>query len=416
MLDQEKSGKLEANMDTARLFGRAILSVLVVLFALSANLWAQKTPVPSRVINAVDDTRTVRLQGNVHPLATAVLDQGALPDSQPMTRMLLLLQRSPEQQLALRQLMDAQQTKGSGSYHAWLTPEQFGTQYGPSDTDVQAVTDWLTRQGFQVAKVAAGRTIVEFSGNAGQLRNAFHTEIHRFVANGEEHFANVNDPAIPEALAPVVKGVAALHNFPKHSYLRNKGLYRRTKETGELKPLFSFGNPLNYVLGPADFAKIYNVPALINGQPAGTGQTIAIVGDSNINVSDIQQFRSLFGLSANFTQSNVIVNGPDPGILAPVTAGTITDETEADGDIEWSGGIAPGAQILYVVSESTITNPAQVSAGVDLSALNIVDNNLAPVMSESFGECEPGLLTSGNQFYNSLWEQASAQGITVAVA
>src|SRR5208337_2971580 len=97
---------------------------------------------------------------------------------------LLLLQRSPEQQLALRQLMDAQQTKGSGSYHAWLTPEQFGTQYGPSDTDVRAVTDWLTRQGFQVAKVAAGRTIVEFSGNAGQLRNAFHTEIHRFVANG----------------------------------------------------------------------------------------------------------------------------------------------------------------------------------------------------------------------------------------
>jgi len=403
-------------MNRETLHRRVVLCVLLVLVAGSPSLWAQKAPVASRVVETVDDTRTVRLQGNVHPLARAAYDQGALADSQPMTRMLLLLQRSPEQELVLQQLMDAQQTKGSGSYHTWLTPGEFGKQFGPSDADVQAVTDWLTRQGFQIAKVAAGRTVVEFSGNVAQVRNAFHTEIHRYVVKGEEHFANVSDPAIPEALAPVVKGVVALHNFPKHSYIRSAGVYRRTKATGELKPLFSYGNPLNYAMGPADFAKIYNVPATVNGSPAGTGQTIAIVGDSNINVADIQQFRSLFGLPANFTQSNVIVNGPDPGILAPNPQGTVSDETEADGDIEWSGAIAPNAKILFVTSQSTISNPAQVSGGIDLSALYIVDSNLAPVMSESFGECEAALGTTGNQFYNALWEQASAQGITVAIA
>ncbi|HYA63079.1 MAG TPA: protease pro-enzyme activation domain-containing protein, partial [Candidatus Sulfotelmatobacter sp.] len=206
-------------MNMRKSLSGAAVCVAGIMLAGSAGLWAQNTAVRARVVEAVDDTRTVRLQGNVHPLARPAHDQGALADSQPMTRMLLLLQRSQEQELALRQLMDAQLTTGSGSYHAWLTPEQFGKQFGPSDADVQAVTDWLTRAGFRVKKVAAGRTVVEFDGNAGQVRNAFHTEIHRFVVNGEEHFANVSDPAIPEALSPVVAGVVALHNFPKHPHL-----------------------------------------------------------------------------------------------------------------------------------------------------------------------------------------------------
>jgi subtilase family serine protease len=408
---------------------RWVVLCAVALLLVGQAAWAQQVTVPARVVAAVDDTQTVTLRGNVHPLARAANDQGALPDSQPMTRMLLLLQRSDTQEASLRQLLDAQQTKGSGSYHNWLTPEQFGKQYGPADTDVQAVTDWLTRQGFQVANVAAGRTVIEFSGNVGQVRNAFHTQIHKYLVKGEEHFANASDPAIPEALAPVVKGVVALHNFPKHSYIRSAGLYRRTKATGELKPLFTFGSgtSLSYAMGPADFATIYNIPPnVVTGQVNGTGQTIAIVGQSNINTDDIVAFRSMFGLPAYTTvctstlpptcQLSVIVNGTDPGILAPPSQGIASDETESDLDVEWSGAIAPNAQILFVTSQSTQSNPTQVSAGTDLSALYIVDNNLAPVMSESYGECEAYLLTAGNQFYNQLWEQAAAQGITVAIA
>ena len=136
-------------------FCRAAVCVALLVAAGSASVWAQNTAVRSRVVQAVDDSRTVRLEGNVHPLARPANDQGALPDSQPMTHMLLLLQRSPEQELALGQLLDAQMTKNSGSYHAWMTPDQFGKQFGPSDADVQAVTDWLMRPLFSLESPAA---------------------------------------------------------------------------------------------------------------------------------------------------------------------------------------------------------------------------------------------------------------------
>lgn len=412
-------------MKSKTLILRASLSLLVWMLAGSASVWAQKPVVASRVVERVDDTRTVVLHGNVHPLAKAAFDQGALPDSQPMTRMMLLLQRSPAQELSLRQLLDAQQTKNSGSYHTWLTPEQFGKQFGPSDADVQAVTDWLAREGFEVSKVASGRTLIEFSGNVAQVRGAFHTEIHKFVVNGEERFANTTDPSIPEALAPVVAGVVALHNFPRHANVRRAGLYRKYKNSGQVEPLFTFGNPAFYAMGPGDFAKIYNIPA----GATGAGQAIAVVAQTNINTQDVVDFRSMFGLPAYSSvctsglpprcQFSVIINGTDPGIVGPTVTsctGSTDDEIEADLDSQWAGAVAPAANVYLVVSQTTCSNPTQVSQGVDLSAVYAVDNNLAPVLSESYGNCEATLLTAGNQFYSTLWEQAAAQGISVSVS
>ena len=230
------------------------------------------------------------------------------------------------------------------------------------------------------------------------------------MVNGEEHFANTSDPAIPEALAPVVKGVVALHNFPIHAQHRRVGSFQRNLATGAVKPLFTYTdlNGTFYGVGPADFAKIYNIPAGADG----SGQSIAIVGQSNINIQDVRDFRSMFGLPAKDPQ--IIVNGPDPGLVGPNTP--TDDETESDLDVEWAGAVAPAANIIFVTSQSTQSSQTQVVGGVDLSALYIIDNNLAPVMSESYGECEPFVLTAGNAFYNALWQQAAAEGITVVVA
>jgi len=368
---------------------------------------AQASVVPARITQAIDETQSVRLQGNVHPLARPEFDQGAVEDWQPMSRMLMVLQRSPQQQAALQKLMDEQLTKDSPNYHRWLTPQQFGAQFGPADADIQAVTDWLTHQGFQEIKVAAGRTVVEFSGNVGQVRNAFHTQIHRFLVNGEMRQANAADPQIPAALAPVVAGIVTLHNFPRKSMRRHAGTFTGLKPS-VAKPLFtttsscgSGGAQPCYIVGPADFAKIYNIPtSTLNGN----GVTIAIVGDSGINPQDVTDFRTLYGLSGGTL--TVTVNGPDPGIGGPNS-----DEGEADLDVQVAGMVAPQANINLVVSEDTTT-----ANGIDLSALYIVDNNSAPVMSESFGVCEAGLGTAGNQFYNALWEQAAGQGISVMVS
>jgi hypothetical protein len=320
-----------------------------------------------------------------------------------MARMLLVLQRSEEQEAGLRKLLEDQQVKSSPSFHQWLTPEEFGQRFGPAEADIQAVTAWLTGQGFEVNHVAAGRAVIEFSGTAGLVRQSLHTEIHRFVIHGEEHWANLSDPQIPAALAPVVAGVASLHNFPRKPQSRRLGTFRRSKLTGQVQPLFTFpwnGAP-NYALGPGDFATIYNVQPLWTAGTTGAGQTIAVVGQTNIDLQDVRDFRSMFGLPAN--DPNIILNGPDPGITA--------DEGESDLDVEWSGAVARDATIDLVVSESTVA-----TVGIDLSALYIIDNNLAPVMSESYGGCEAGLGASGNQFYNNLWEQAAAQGITVVLA
>ena len=392
-------------MKTAKQFHCMLLCALSVLLLVTPSAHAQKSGVPARIKESVDDTRTVKLQGNVHPNARPENDRGAVADSQPMQRMLLLLQRSSEQEATLRQLLDSQQSKASANYHTWLTPEQFGKQFGPADADMQAVTDWLNRQGFSVAKVSPGRTTIEFSGNSGQVRNAFHTEIHKFEVNGEEHFANVRDPEIPAALSPAVAGVVSLHNFPKRAHQRRVGNFQRDLQSGAVRPLFTYtdSNGTFYGVGPGDFAKIYNIPAGADG----SGQTIAIVGQSNINIQDIRDFRSIFGLPAN--DPTIILNGPDPGLVNG-------DEGESDLDVEYAGAVAPKAKILFVVSEPTQSNPLQVSAGIDLSAVYIVDNNLASVMSESYGECEALLGASGNQFYNAVWQQAAAQGITVVIS
>jgi subtilase family serine protease len=390
--------------------------------AASANNTAQISQAPriaARVTQAVDDSNRVTLHGNVHRMARAEFDRGAVADSQLATRVDLILKRSDEQDAALRQLLDQQQDKSSPNYHKWLTPDQFGKQFGPADSDIQAVTDWLTSRGFTNIKVSPGRTRVEFSGNVGQINSAFQTQIHHFYVGGQMHSANVSDPQIPAALSPVVRGVASLHDFRPHAQVHHLGTFRRTKDTHEVKPLFTFGKCGSttpcYAVGPGDFAKIYNAPTSItasgggtSGAP-GTGVTIAIVQDSNINPADVADFQKMFGLTAN--PVNVILNGPDPGIQGPNSASD--DEIEADLDVQWAGAVAPGAQIDLVVSEDS---ESIGMFGTDLSAIYIVDNNIAPVLSESFGSCEAGIGSSAEALYVDLWEQAAAQGITAVIS
>ena len=367
---------------------------------------AQTSSAAIRITQAVDEKNLVTLRGNVHPLARAEFDQGAVSDAQALHRMLLLLKRSAEQEASLEKLLDDQQNKSSANYHAWLTPAQFGQQFGPADADIQTVTGWLQSHGFQVTNVTVGRTVIEFCGNAAQVRSAFHTEIHKYLVNGEVHLANSSDPQIPMALVPVVAGPVSLNNFPVISHMRLLGTFQKSMKTGETKPLFTFPGCAEfcYGMGPADFATIYNTTPLLTGTPKidGTGQTIAIVGESDINVQDVIDFRTMFGLAQNFSSGNIILGGADPGFN-----GT---EGESDLDVQWAGAVAPGATIDFVTSE-----PTETTAGTVLSALYIVENNLAGVMSESFGGCEQQIGTL-NQFHNSLWEQAAAQGITVMVS
>jgi hypothetical protein len=383
-------------------YGCALLAC-VILLLVPGFAAAQGNVVSPRITDRLDEAALAVLQGNTHRLARPQFDQGAAPPNLPMDRIMLVLKRSPDQESALRGLLEQQQSTSSPNYHKWLTPDQFGQQFGPADQDIQAVTSWLTSHGFQSIKVSKGRTVIEFSGTAAQVESALHTAIHKYVVNGEAHWANVNDPQIPAALAPVISGFVSLHNFPKKPMsVRSGKKYPFTVGHGP-KPQITFSDGTHGV-APADFNVIYNVGAGMTG----AGATIGVVARSNINVSDVTQFRSLFGLPANDPQ--VILNGPDPGILPG-----LGEEDEAVLDATWPGAVAPNATVKLVVSEDS-----NAGLGPDLSEQYIVDNNVADIMTESFGTCEGTTSVPAPAaevtFYQLLAEQAAAQGITHLVA
>lgn len=380
-------------------------AVLSAVLSLAPFLAAQTQRRPVRLTQAIDNARLLRLRGNVHPLARAIYDRGAAAADMPLRRMLLLLKRSPQQELALQQLLQDQQTPGTAQFHHWLTPSQFGAEFGPAPADMQTISHWLASQGFTVDQVAPGGNVIEFSGTAAAVASGFHTAIHRYQVQGVNHWANVTDPAIPAALAPVVAGVVSLNNFVKPAgQFRGQGQGQKPV-AGQGAARMDFNPPggqSGHVIVPGDFAILYNVAPLYSAGVNGQGQTIAIVGRSDVNMNDISAFRNLFVPSNPGNLPKVIGNGPDPGDLGGA------DEGESDLDLEWSGAVAPNATIDFVVSATTDTTD-----GVDLSAEYIVDNNLAPVMSTSFSACEAGLGSQENAFINSLYEQAAAQGITV---
>jgi len=355
---------------------------------LSALTFAQEGSVPPLIVHPLDESSLTALHGNTHPMAQSQYDQGTAAASLPMERMLLVLRRSSEQEAALRRLLDDQQDRSSPHYHKWLTPEQYGKQFGLADDDILTVMTWLQSHGFREIQVSKGRSVMEFSGTAGQVQNALHVSIHQYVVNGEQHWANAGDPRIPAALAPAVAGVDSLNNFPRKAQNAYAGSYSLlTRQLAPANPNFTGCVVFSgcYGVSPYDFATIYDVLPLWNAGIDGTGQTIAIVGRTNINPQDATDFWNMFGLDGVHAPQPILkvtLNGPDPGIGA--------DEAEADIDTQWSGAVAPGATINFVTSQST-----ESTDGVDLSALYIVDNNLAPVMSESYGQCELGLGAGG---------------------
>lgn len=255
---------------------------LCILFISLATIAGAQQVVPRPLITQpLDESQVVTLKGNTHPLAKPQFDIGSASPDMPLRRMLLVLKRSPEQEFGLRKLLEDQQDKASPNYHKWLTPDEFGAQFGPAEQDLQTVTGWLQSHGLEVNRVTRGRTVIEFSGAESQLEQALHTQIHKYLVNGEEHWANASDPQIPAALTSVVAGVRALNNFPPARFSHIGAVVSRDKSTGQVKPtpnsnpLFTFPaggcgvQPNNcYAVGPYDFATIYDVAPAWSAEPS----------------------------------------------------------------------------------------------------------------------------------------------------
>ncbi len=378
---------------------------LCSLFAVILSLPAAAQPPATRLVTQpVDITKLVTLPSSVHPLAQPGYDHGAVNESVPADRLLLLLNRPPEREAAFQQLLKDQQTPGSPSYHHWLTPEEIGSRFGPADADMDAVTGWLSASGFNVSRVSRARRFVEFSGTVGQLNDAFHTQIHEYLVNGQVHHANATGLRIPKALAGIVAGLSPLHDFRPTPQFQEAGKGHYDAGTRRFVPEFnlpSSWSPLLYGVAPADFYTQYDLNSVYSANVTGAGVTIGIIDESNIDVSLASSYRSVFGLSANTLQ--VVLDGGDPG--------TNTSDVESYLDVELAGAVAPAAVVdLYLSAGSPSQDP------LELAALRAVEDDQADVLSVSWGSGEQEQGTGGNQFWNAIWEQAAAQGQTVLVA
>jgi len=202
---------------------------------------------------------------------------------------------------------------------------------------------------------------------------------------------------------PLVLGVTSLNNFGSRISNEASQPQPRLAATQSQQSHPEYDGLTGNYLSPGDFALIYKTEPLLEMGYDGAGKTIAIVGWSDINMSDITAFREIF-LPAKYIANTPLV------IPACEKSGICTDpgntsfEEEADLDVEWAGAVAPGAQIILVTS----TDPTLLTQGN-----YIVQNNLADIISTSLssrtGCDEPS-------FGESLWEQAAAQGISVFVA
>ncbi len=426
-----------------RMSRNLLLYPLLFLGALISGTagFGQHSVPAAQITGQIDESQLVTLKGNTPPAATAENDRGPVSPGLAMTDLLLVLRRSPEQQSAFDEFVASQYDPSSPNFHLWLSPAEIAETYGPSSADIAAISSWLAGHGFLINEIAKDQMSIRFSGTAAQVESTFHTAIDNLSVNGESHIGNMSDPQIPAALAPVVAGVKALHNFFPRPLHRLGGLVRFNPATGTWQRVTDAeGNAANpddltaavttspefgisigsgseaYTIedvAPYDFATIYNVLPLWSSNIDGTGQTIAIAGTSDINTSDVATFRAAFGLPAGTPPQTIVANGTDPGQCTGTSAPcTIDDLIENTLDVEWSGAVAKGAQIVLVVSGSNSSTTDTVYS----SASYVVQNDTAPVLSLSYGECELGMGTSGNAAYNNLWETAATEGIAVFVA
>jgi len=376
--------------------------VSLLFLAFAAFLAAQSRPAVAG--RAIDESRRHSLAGNTRPEATARNDQGAVASDFAMEHMILQLARPAADEQALKEYIDSLQDPASPNYHHWMTASEFGAAWGVAEADRAAVARWLESHGFTVNSIAPGGMTIDFSGSAAQVREAFHTEIHYLNVNGVRHTANVSDPDIPEALAPVVAGIVSLHDFSPRPMKHPHADYT-----------FTSGGGTYQAVTPGDLATIYNLSPLFNSKIVGQGQTIAVIEDTDLYTSsDWAKFRSTFGLAGYTTGSLTTVHpAPATGANNCTPPGVVAgDDGEAILDAEWASAAAPGAAIVVASCANTRTTFGGLIALQNL----VASKTPPPIVSISYGECEAENGAASNAAFNSIYQQAATAGISIFVA
>lgn len=363
-----------------------------------------QSPKPQpRITAQIDNSSRATLAGSHPPRARAADDIGAVPSTLQLQGISLVFSRSAAQQSALDTLVAAQQNPASPLYHHWITPDQYAAQFGVADSDIAAAKSWLEQQGFAVDSVSRSHNRIFFSGTAGQVASAFGAPLHYYLTPGNAlqpaatHFAPSSDLTIPAALSSSVLAIGNLSDFRLVPHIVQRG-------PQGTQPRFTSSQTGNHYLTPGDLATIYDITPAYDSGFTGSNQSIAVVGQSAVVLSDITNFQTAVGITG---KTPIVVLVPNSGTSTVYADG---DEAESDLDLEYSSTIAKGAQVYFIYTGNSN------SYGVFNSIEYAIDENIAPIISSSYGECEPELGQPEYTTYNADLEQAAAQGQTVVAA
>ncbi|MGA2593986.1 MAG: protease pro-enzyme activation domain-containing protein [Bryobacteraceae bacterium] len=351
------------------------------------------------IVEPIDESRRVVLTGNTRGEARAEFDRGPVDDAFPLNGMQLLLRRSPEREEAAEALADDLNRAGSAHFHQWLTAAQYAEQFGVAQDDIAKIGEWLRGRGFTVHAPSPSRMTIDFSGTAGQVREAFGTAIHALDVHGERHIANLRDPSIPAALAPVIEGIVSLNDFRPRPAVVPKAQYT------------FIGDGYTYqAVVPADLATIYNFNPLFSAGITGQGQTIALIEDTDLySPNDWTTFRATFGLDVYKGGSLATVH---PGGCADPGVNPNGHDFEAALDVDWASAAAPSAALQLASCADTTT----VFGGLFAIQGLVNQRDVPPIISMSYLACEAQNGAAQNAAYKSVYQQAVIEGVSVFVA
>ena len=338
--------------------------------------------------------QTVRLTGTVSSEALKLPNYGDVPPSQNLQ---LKIWFKPQHQDQLNKLLADQQNRKSAQYHKWLTAQEFSQRFCVTPQEFEKVSDWLTREGFQVTGGSPNAGTIEFIGSVLTVTRVFSTRISRFSADGSK-FGNLIEPQVPAEYGSLISDITGLNNM------------FAPKIPPRPEPHFS---PTSNVivanqgpnLGPSDFYAFYDETPLMNAGITGSG-CIAVLGFSDFITAPIVAFNQQFGLPDDSNAiAKVLANGTNPGVNQNTEVETLLD-------LEWSHAVAPGATVKYFL-ENTVSDPP----GVDSLHAAVTDNSCA-VISSSISFCA-GPSTPASVYtvtINNIVQQAQAQGQTILFA
>jgi kumamolisin len=307
------------------------------------------------------------------------VDVGALDARAPATAISVTVALALTDLNGAEKLLTSLNTPGDAQYHQFLTAQEFTARFAPSKAEVARVSTALQKYGLTVEQATA--TTLRVTGLPAAVERAFAVSLRSYevpahgVAPGYTYHAPLAHSTIPAEIASSVTAVIGLDNRPS---LRPFSQHAPFKQPAHPQPTGSSTlDPLGS-LTVQDFAQLYDVNPLYKRGVTGQGRTLGIMSLANFTPSDVFTYWSALGLNVNPNRLQVVYVDQGPGAPSDVSG-----SLETTIDIEQSGGIAPGANIIAYLAPNTNQSFVDVFAAA-------IDANQAQTLSISWGEWEWG--------------------------